>query len=95
MQFRQNPTDARRFHTDVARLGRQITIERRDSLLRMLKVRARDVVFVNAFLNRKEFQRLVHAFAWETVAWFAEDPGHMIHFNGDKFLGSYRPRAGD
>lgn len=74
----------RTYLIDVARLGRQITIERRDALLRMLHGQASEIVFVNAFLNRKEFQRLVHAFAWETVAWFAEEPDHMIHFNSPR-----------
>ncbi|MHB8998334.1 MAG: BsuBI/PstI family type II restriction endonuclease [Thermoanaerobaculia bacterium] len=25
--------------------------------------------------------------AWETEVWIAENPDHMIHFNGEKFLG--------
>ncbi|MFS2517149.1 MULTISPECIES: BsuBI/PstI family type II restriction endonuclease [Parabacteroides] len=25
--------------------------------------------------------------AWETEVWIAENPGHMIHFNGDRFIG--------
>ncbi|WP_260272523.1 BsuBI/PstI family type II restriction endonuclease [Propionibacterium freudenreichii] len=27
--------------------------------------------------------------AWETEAWVADNPSHMIHFNGSKFLGPY------
>ncbi|TVS10398.1 MAG: hypothetical protein EA424_25435 [Planctomycetaceae bacterium] len=30
--------------------------------------------------------------AWETDVWIAENPSHMIHFNGPKFLGPYEPR---
>ena len=25
--------------------------------------------------------------AWETEVWIADSPDHLIHFNGDKFLG--------
>ncbi|WP_286338729.1 BsuBI/PstI family type II restriction endonuclease [Bacteroides caecimuris] len=25
--------------------------------------------------------------AWETEVWIAENPDHMIHFNGDRFIG--------
>lgn len=78
---------------DVARLGRQMTLEPRDALLRMFQGRPSDVVFVNAFLNRKEFQRLVRAAPWGTVAWFAEEPDHMIHFNGDRFSAKAGQRA--
>lgn len=31
--------------------------------------------------------------AVETEAWCASDPTHMIHFNGDKFLGSHIAEA--
>jgi hypothetical protein len=27
--------------------------------------------------------------AWETEAWVAEAPSHIIHFNGERFLGPY------
>lgn len=27
--------------------------------------------------------------AWESEVWIADDPEHMIHFNGDRFLGPY------
>ncbi|MBQ1642979.1 MAG: restriction endonuclease, partial [Treponema sp.] len=27
--------------------------------------------------------------AWETEAWIADNPTHMIHFNGDKFIGPH------
>ncbi len=27
--------------------------------------------------------------AWETEVWVAESPGHLIHFNGERFLGPH------
>jgi type II restriction enzyme len=48
-----------------------------------------DIVYVTAFLNRVEFKKWVSEIAWETEAWIADNPDHLIHFNGDKFLGPY------
>ena len=30
--------------------------------------------------------------AWETEVWVADAPGHLIHFNGERFLGPYKKR---
>lgn len=44
-------------------------------------------IYVTAFLNFKTFKKFSETLAWETEVWIAEMPDHMIHFNGDKFLG--------
>jgi len=44
-------------------------------------------VFVTAFLDMKTFKKFADSLAWETEAWLSEMPDHMIHLNGDKFLG--------
>lgn len=46
-------------------------------------------VYVTAFLTRADFRKHAAEIAWETEVWIAENPGHMIHFNGPKFLGPY------
>jgi len=46
-------------------------------------------VYVTAFPDKAEFRRNASDIAWETEVWIAEDPDHMIHFNGDKFLGPH------
>jgi hypothetical protein len=54
------------------------------------------LVFVTAFENRRTMQTFVSHIAWESEVWIAEDPDHMIHFNGERFLGPYpdvTPRA--
>lgn len=51
-----------------------------------------DRVYVSAFPSFSEFKRHVHNIAWETEVWVAEMPDHMIHFNGEKFLGPYLKR---
>lgn len=45
-----------------------------------------NVVLVSAFESRRTFRRFVADIAWETEVWIADDPEHMIHFNGWKFL---------
>ena len=44
-------------------------------------------IFVTAFLDLKTYKRFSEELAWETEVWIAEMPDHMIHLNGDKFLG--------
>ena len=43
-------------------------------------------IFITAFLNKKEFRKWVTDIAWESEVWIADNPEHMIHFNGYKFL---------
>lgn len=52
------------------------------------------LVFVTAFLTRKAFTKYLGDIAWETEVWIAEDPSHMIHFNGERFLGPYTTADG-
>lgn len=49
-----------------------------------------DVIYVTAFADRTSYRRHAHDIAWETEVWIADAPEHMIHFNGDKFLGPHR-----
>lgn len=48
-------------------------------------------VYVSAFLDRAAFRQWVADLSWETEVWLASDPSHMIHFNGDRFLGPHEP----
>ncbi|WP_353259286.1 BsuBI/PstI family type II restriction endonuclease [Prochlorothrix hollandica] len=48
-----------------------------------------DTIFITAFLDRSTFRKFVADIAWETEVWIASSPDHLIHFNGDKFLGPY------
>jgi hypothetical protein len=47
-------------------------------------------VYVTAFPDTVEFRKNAADIAWETEVWISDQPDHMIHFNGDKFLGPYR-----
>lgn len=48
-----------------------------------------DLVYVTAFLDRITFKKFAATIAWETEVWIADNPDHLIHYNGDKFLGPY------
>lgn len=37
----------------------------------------------------KMFAKFAKEISWETDVWVIDNPEHMIHFNGDRFLGPY------
>ncbi|MEI6351746.1 MAG: BsuBI/PstI family type II restriction endonuclease [Verrucomicrobiota bacterium] len=47
------------------------------------------LVFVTAFETRGAMQGFLSQISWETEVWIAENPDHLIHFNGERFLGPY------
>ena len=44
-------------------------------------------IYVTAFPDKSEFKKHLADIAWETEVWIADNPDHMIHFNGDRFIG--------
>lgn len=44
-------------------------------------------IYVSAFPDFSEFKKHTTEIAWDTEVWIMEFPEHMIHFNGDRFLG--------
>ncbi|MCC5807974.1 MAG: Eco57I restriction-modification methylase domain-containing protein [Opitutales bacterium] len=50
------------------------------------------LVFITAFPTRKAMLTFFHEISWETDVWLAENPSHLIHFDGEKFLGPYDER---
>ena len=47
------------------------------------------IVLVTAFPSRAVMGRYLSEIAWETEVWVADSPSHLIHFNGDRFLGPH------
>jgi hypothetical protein len=47
------------------------------------------IVYVTAFMSRRTMIRYLDEISWETEVWIAESPTHLIHFNGERFLGPY------
>ncbi|WP_256973647.1 BsuBI/PstI family type II restriction endonuclease [Nostoc sp. T09] len=48
------------------------------------------LVMVTAFLSRKAMVEYLADIAWETDVWIAEDATHLIHFNGEYLLQTYK-----
>lgn len=46
-------------------------------------------VYVTAFLTMRAMAGQARKLAWETEVWVAEAPDHLIHYNGERFLGPY------
>ena len=47
------------------------------------------LVFVTAFLDRSVMREYLPEIDWETEVWVADAPEHLIHFDGERFLGPY------
>lgn len=47
------------------------------------------LVYVTAFPDRSAMKLHLGKIAWETEVWAADSPSHIIHFNGERFLGPY------
>ena len=63
---------------------------KRHSELSTLFVNANpDLVYVTAFPDRRTMAKYLADISWEMEVWTADTPTHMIHFNGDRFLGPY------
>lgn len=63
--------------------------KRHMELTRLFGMSTAGLVFVTAFPNRALMARYLVDIAWETEVWCADAPTHLIHFNGERFLGPY------
>jgi hypothetical protein len=63
--------------------------KRRGELKRLFRHVKAGLVFVTAFLTRRAMMEYLDSISWETEVWVAEAPDHLIHFNGERFLGPY------
>ena len=63
--------------------------KRRKELKELFAGSKAGLVFVTAFETRRAMQSFLSHIAWESEVWIADDAEHMIHFNGEKFLGPY------
>ncbi len=63
--------------------------KRLKELARLFNKASPDLIYITAFQNRSAMADHDELPAWGTHAWFADEPEHMIHFNGSRFLGPY------
>jgi adenine-specific DNA-methyltransferase len=63
--------------------------KRRNELRQLFASATVGLVYVTAFLNRQAMKEYLTTISWETEVWVADAPEHLIHFNGERFLGPY------
>lgn len=66
-----------------------VDAKRHGELQAMFGASSAPLVYVTAFADRASFARYSSDIGWETEVWIAEAPTHMIHYNGERFLGPY------
>lgn len=66
-----------------------VDAKRHQELNELFKRCKAGLVFVSAFPDRRTFTKYLEAISWETEVWIADNPTHLIHFNGARFLGPY------
>lgn len=81
------------FLFDAASPRRHMNEPRRENLAAQFASCGKGLVFFSAFTDLESFSRVAESIAWETEVWISDAPDHMIHFNGDRFLGpsTYNP----
>lgn len=63
--------------------------KRHGELAHLFKNAKPGIVYVTAFPSRAIMARYLTEISWETEVWVSEAPTHLIHFNGERFLGPY------
>lgn len=63
--------------------------KRHAELARLFSGATAGLVYVTAFPNRSVMAKYLGDIAWETDVWIADAPSHLIHFDGERFLGPY------
>lgn len=67
-----------------------VDAKRHSELARLFAASTASLVYITAFPNRAVMSRYLGEIAWETEVWVADAPSHLIHFDGERFLGPYQ-----
>ncbi|WP_207682441.1 BsuBI/PstI family type II restriction endonuclease [Desulfonema magnum] len=68
--------------------------KRHDELTTLFKDCKSGIIYVTAFPSRSEMAKYLGDISWETEVWIADAPTHLIHFDGERFLGPYNLEKG-
>ncbi len=66
-----------------------VDAKRYGELSRLFSASKAGLLYVTAFPNRRLLARYLPDISWETDVWVADSPSHLIHFDGNRFLGPY------
>ena len=67
-----------------------VDAKRRRELSSLFSDSTAGLVYISCFPDRAEFRKYVDKIAWESEVWCADHPTHMIHYDGERYLGPYR-----
>lgn len=67
--------------------------KRHAELARLFSGCSAGLVYVTAFPTKAVMARYLPEIAWETEVWLKDAPSHLIHFNGERFLGPYSEKS--
>ena len=77
------------FLMEAASTHGPVDAKRHGELQALFSGSAAGLVYVSCFPDRATMRKFLADLAWETEAWCASDPTHMIHLDGERFLGPY------
>lgn len=77
------------FLMEAASTHGPVDVTRKNELRDLFANQWDKAVLVSCFPDRKTMQKYLALLAWETEAWCADTPDHMMHFNGSRFMGPY------
>jgi adenine-specific DNA-methyltransferase len=66
-----------------------MNLKRHNELQELFGSGSYGLIFITAFETRKVMHKYLSEIAWETEVWVSESPSHLIHFDGERFLGPY------
>lgn len=67
-----------------------INAKRHHELATLFSKAAAGLVYVTTFPTQQMMSKYLSEISWETEVWVAETPTHLIHFDGEQFLGPYQ-----
>lgn len=66
-----------------------VDAKRHGELSRLFAGSKADLLYITAFPARRLLAKYLPDISWETDVWVADSPSHLIHFDGNRFLGPY------
>ena len=84
-----DPEARRLFLIETAISHGSVSPLRRRQLAEIFGASKLGIIYVTAFESRAAFTPYVSDISWETEVWLADAPMHLIHFDGERFLGPY------
>ena len=79
----------RLFLMEAATSHGPITSERREELARLFSGTDAYPIYITALAARQTMNKYLDEVSWETEIWMADNPTHLIHLDGKRFLGPY------